>query len=337
MGLNPAVAYLVLARFSDRANRVTAASVNAVEKYTNISRGRSQGAVRSLVEAKLITQTKGGSRPVYDLLPQRGTQMAGRTENAEQWIWLPNALVTGAAGEIPPVELVRQTQDAMALRLLVELYDSHNLREDGGVSRSVTYQDFSREKVGQQGPFVVWGFSAGSQFVCWGTPVTDCHDRKPTAEEKKAGKTNGSDFFLRLGSLLRLGLVEFVPHLFESEHAEAERLHPYRFWSGTGDAIESRIGVAADDAARSLLTEGQTDWADRDGLLLVPVYEHLASVALIGVARLRYLPRTSLTAAWFGDQRERGEKWLRHYEGIAQAAREGRSLTSLASPMALAS
>jgi hypothetical protein len=33
-------------------------------------------------------------------------------------IWLPNELVTGASGETPPLELVRQTQDPMTLRLL---------------------------------------------------------------------------------------------------------------------------------------------------------------------------------------------------------------------------
>jgi hypothetical protein len=128
-----------------------------------------------------------------------------------------------------------------------------------------------------------------------------------------------------------------VPHLFESADADAERLHPYGDWSRTGGAIETQIGIAAHEAAVALLTEGQEGRAYRDELCLVPVYEHLENVALIGVARLRYLPRTRLTAAWYGDQRERGEKWLRHYESIVQAQREGRSLTSLSSPMALAS
>ncbi len=39
-----------------------------------------------------------------------------------QWIWLPNEFVTGAADETPPLELLRQSQDVMALRLVVDLY-----------------------------------------------------------------------------------------------------------------------------------------------------------------------------------------------------------------------
>ena len=39
-----------------------------------------------------------------------------------QWIWLPNEFVTGAAEETPPLELLRQSQDVMALRLAVDLY-----------------------------------------------------------------------------------------------------------------------------------------------------------------------------------------------------------------------
>src|SRR4051794_38333426 len=50
-------------------------------------------------------------------------------------IWLPNELVTGAGRETPPLELVRQMQDVMTLRLLIDMYHTHNLREDGGASR----------------------------------------------------------------------------------------------------------------------------------------------------------------------------------------------------------
>ena len=37
-------------------------------------------------------------------------------------VWLPNALIDGAANEVPPIELIRQTRSLPALRLLIELY-----------------------------------------------------------------------------------------------------------------------------------------------------------------------------------------------------------------------
>ena len=66
------------------------------------------------------------------------------------------------------MELVRETQDVMTLRLLVELYDARNLREDGGISRKVTYQSYERKLAGQRGPWRVWGFrSSGTTYLCW--------------------------------------------------------------------------------------------------------------------------------------------------------------------------
>src|SRR4051794_36430469 len=49
-GMNAAVAYLVLARGTSRDNRTTAWSVQAVEKYTSISRGRAQQALELLAK-----------------------------------------------------------------------------------------------------------------------------------------------------------------------------------------------------------------------------------------------------------------------------------------------
>ena len=73
-------------------------------------------------------------------------------------VWLPNALIDGAGGEVPPVELIRQTRSLSALRLLIELYAVQFLPNYGGVPRDLLKVVFDRTKVGEQGPFVVWGF-----------------------------------------------------------------------------------------------------------------------------------------------------------------------------------
>jgi hypothetical protein len=78
---------------------------------------------------------------------------------------LPNTLVDGAAGEISPLELVRQTQDAMTLRLLIDLYHAQNLCEDGGVSRQSVWKKYDRIKVGESAQLAVWGFSEDNVWV----------------------------------------------------------------------------------------------------------------------------------------------------------------------------
>jgi hypothetical protein len=122
------------------------------------------------------------------------------------FIWLPNEFVTGAENENPPLELLRQTQDVMALRLAIELYHAQNLRDDGGVARSVTWYEYERFKVGQQGQFTIWGFR---QRRLW----LSCNDTTEPHLRRNRGKRSGVDFFARMESLATTGLIEWVPHL----------------------------------------------------------------------------------------------------------------------------
>ena len=90
-------------------------------------------------------------------------------------VWLPNALIDGAADEVPPVELIRQTRSLPALRLLVELYAVQFLPNYGGVPRDLLKVVFDRAKVGEQGPFVVWGFRSKHML-----PALNCTARFST-------------------------------------------------------------------------------------------------------------------------------------------------------------
>lgn len=370
LGMNPAVAYLVLACFSGRDNTHTAASVNAIETHTGIARSRASEAIQKLIAAGFVRQTQGGTRPRYELaafveipgavpspeelalhkqisewkVPKahqtaiaerllkrgwatrepHGAWRAGPLPSAEpEWVWLPNALVLGAANEPSPVERVRQTTDAMCLRLLVDLYSEQNLRDDGGVSRKVTYQKHERTKVGERGEYIVWGFKkSNQQWVSWGSRVTDPHHREPSAAEKQANPNAnpGGDFFKRLTNLERLGLIEWTHYLCESEDAGAEIIHPLR-WpvSGTPRSqrelrdLEAWITVAACDAGLRLL--GRPDGESVEGYL-VPVLRHAERVAVMGIARLRYRPRTRNTSEWFAALNKQAPSLAAKYAAI---------------------
>jgi hypothetical protein len=369
LGLNPAVAYLVLARGTGKSNRETAWSVQAIETHTGISRGRAHKAVSTLIEDGVVRKLRDGTRPRYELVPwhlvpgtdprpvtlseesvlqkvmagkripssENGTvkrllakgrliddgdgkySIAPRPDTDPDWIWLPNELATGAAGEIAPIELVRQVQDVMTLRLLVDLYHAQNLREDGGISRKITWEKYERMKVGQQGSYSVWGFYSANIYVNWVGPAV-CHRRDElTDEERKAGKNPAVDFFRRMGQLADLGLIEWVPHLFESDEPDAEIIHAIAT-SGSG-SLEYRIGLAAEAAGLAMLNDQQRTYVDSHVLQLVPVLRHLANVQMIGIARLRYRPHTKVTAAWWNDLHTKGERYLAQYEALAKGIR----------------
>ena len=67
LGPNAAVAYVVLARFTGRDNTHTAASVQAIEKYTGMARGRAQESIDQLIRARLVERVPESprTRPRY--------------------------------------------------------------------------------------------------------------------------------------------------------------------------------------------------------------------------------------------------------------------------------
>jgi hypothetical protein len=357
-GLNQAVAYLVLARGTARDNCTTSWSIDAIERYTGISRRRAKEAVSDLKAAGLIDQLEAGTRPRYRL--RKAEALGASLSDAEraaiqkpattrkrlssdelhlahkvhmkglaileggryrlkpqavaepEWIWLPNQIVTGAAKEVPPLELIRQTRDALLLRLFVELYSVQDLVSDGGIPRSFMYRKYTREKAGQQGECTVWAFALDNEHV-WETDLSRCHYQNNLPQGQRA-----KCWFDRTGTLDRLGLLEWVPHLYEGDDKTAELIHPCGM-SGT-TSLDDRLGRAAYRAGTAMITEGQLERITNSfpgEPWFVPVRHHINQVQMIGIARLRYRPRTSKTAAWFAEYQEMGETWIKRYEELS--------------------
>jgi hypothetical protein len=375
VGMNAAVVYLVFARFSARDNATTKASVNAIEKYTGISRGRAKKTINILIEKGVVRQDAGGTKPKYYLRPahdiarlnvhsnvtrapmteeeaevyklvQIGPSVSGaqrkiarkmvkqgwlaeggngyfrtcehETKAETPWIWLPNELVSGAAEETPPVELVRQTQDVMTLRLLVDFYHAQNLADDGGVSRNYVRQEYERMKIGEAAHYDVWGFrSQGTKWVTWEGPSSVHYRNELTDEEKSEGHNAGIDFFRRLERLVDLGLIEWMPYLFDGDGGDAEPIHPYGI--GMRGTLEGMLWIAAHNAGHALLQDGQRKRANQENLWLAPVPRHMGNVQMIGIARLRYRAKTKLTAAWWQELQTKGKRYLEKYDEIIDA------------------
>src|SRR3954447_5303817 len=71
LGMNPATAYLVLARGTGGDNRTTKWPTNAIEQRTAISRSRAAGAIADLEQAKAIVRDPASrrDRPKYKIAP----------------------------------------------------------------------------------------------------------------------------------------------------------------------------------------------------------------------------------------------------------------------------
>ena len=231
-------------------------------------------------------------------------------------VWLPNSLVDGAADEVPPIELIRQTRSLPALRLLVEFYEVQFLPIFGGIPREMLQAEFDRLRVGERGPFIVWGFREkhciGSYRLArpFFTGKTELGDDGTRYDEGWDGS-----FWPAVETLTTLGLVVRVGMLLDGDDPEPEIIHSYGV--NGGEPAERELARIAHEAAAAMMSDEQLWRAEMEGYPhLVPVQKHIAHAALVEVFRLRYRPHTSASAAWYAQMKESTAEWLARYQAI---------------------
>jgi hypothetical protein len=234
-----------------------------------------------------------------------------------QKIWLPNAIVDGAAEEVPPVALLRQMQDVRRLQLFVALYDANRLTMDGGVSREFLYETHEVSKVSERGERTIWGFQEASERTATAAPLPSPF---LTGKRDEKGKDHGwPEFWKALRVFQDCGLLTFIPHVFDSAGPDAEVVHAYPLDDAGCEPWERAVAEAAHAAGVMCIPASQAEWASQQGRHLLPLPSHLDSVTVIGIARLRYRPKTRMTAAWFAISKERCEEKERDYRELAEA------------------
>lgn len=216
---------------------------------------------------------------------------------------------------------MRQTGDVWALRLLVDLYSVHNLRDDGGISPARLRLKFERRVVGQFGVYTIWAFKPEHQRVTFNGELK-VHKARPRA-------TPESSFWTSHLLLEQTGLLSYIPHIWDNDPttgdmAAAEILHPYGMAGYGGEAIEMEIGRAAHEAGRRMAYAEKVAAAEYDGFhYLCPIRSSIPNACMVGVARLRYRPHTSRTGAWMTRLRETSPTLVREFEALTA----GKSVT----------
>ncbi len=290
LGLNPAIALLVMARGSGRDNATTSWSSNAVETYTGLAWTRGREAVRQLAEAGIVKVIQAGARPRYKIdVP----------ESIEDLIWLPNELVTGAGKEPPPVRRLRQRRDADLVRLLVELYGEQELAGDGGLPRSLVHAVYSRERICGWGPFTVYGFERNNATAYNSGPLA------------RYGKGKDSTVWEPLNELVSMGLLQRVRCVAESGEPDAELIVAL-----SGDGLAERVSDAAYTLAERL-PDGFREAAEAFEFTF-PVPPDYPDGVMVDVYRLHYRPRTTRTATWYAKHASACESYLHTLAQLAE-------------------
>lgn len=264
------------------------------------------------------------------LLRQEHNQWhVAKPNTTPELIWLPNAIVQGTdRGEASPLRELRRENDIWALRLLIDLYQAQNLSADGGISRKVFRADFTAKILSPRGRHVIIGFSWGQGWATSVEGITDTHWCRPKNQEGQ--EEEESPIWQSMNILREKGLVVVVPHLVENADPECEIIHAYGI-NDDAELMERELGEAAQEAAEYLLGEEWTYNHTSRGSAehLAPTYATNKNMQMVGIYRLRYRPRTSLTADWYRRLKQDHAEWCATYaricgktSKIAEAANE---------------
>jgi len=257
--INAAAAWLLLLQGTGGNQRTTAWSVDSIKRYLGVGYSRAKEAIDKLVAMGLVRYGEKHTplKPRYDLLSfaewtaTRGNAREGHPANTEEdadynLVWLPNELVTGTAKlEKSPIHKLRASGDLWALRLFVDLYYEHNLRDDGGVSRKFVWEEYEAENLGERGPYRILAFKSVTKRHTWNGPLL-IHESRPKPRPDHPDWKPGWE---SLKVLEQTGVLTFVPHLLENATADAEVIHPFGIGGHSEHPIETRIGNEARNAA----------------------------------------------------------------------------------------
>lgn len=315
LGLNAAVAYLVLARGTGGDNRTTSWSARSVETHAGMSRDKAPIAIRALIDAGLVTVTKVvNKKPRYRIEPsyrvagcesfQEDANEAFAKSFKPKWIWLSNHFVEALKGlDDTPVKLLCRRRDLAGLRLLVNLYADQKFSQEGGLDWSDTgiRQTYTRERLGKFGDRVVYAFKAGK--LVWNQDGPLEH--------------YGPDFEPAFKRLLDAGLVCMAPHLVDGIGDAAEVVHTLADVWQAAHQDETGPRHKADRLARRLAPASKIADAEARGYsLFVPALDFWNPPDVIGIARLGCQADARLSSEW---ETRNIDRWHDHASDYRQA------------------
>jgi hypothetical protein len=210
----------------------------------------------------------------------------------EEPIFLPMQLVTGFKGETPVLRRVRESGDALVLRMLIDLYGLVQTDATFGVPidslKQGVKEGASAKKITEMGVHALWAVELDHALQCKGVWCATHYEKKRKGQEWVS-------FWERIKLLRDIGALWFEPWLFESSADDAEPMFPVDFGvlysGGVGDQT-TELSWLLLQVARSM-SEGREYLLENTASdLFVALPIHHQTPVLRGVAKLMVEPDT---------------------------------------------
>lgn len=280
--LNIVTAYIVLLAGTGSDHQLSKWSAKACEQHTGMGKPRAKVAIDELIAHGFVARTESSTK----LHPQYRLQPIPLDSDP---IFLPVALITGVEAEASMLRRVRETGDALLLRMLVDLYGLVQLDATFGAPISGLSQtapkDYPARKVFEIGVHSIWALrlSGGSKSASGDWAV----------RHRGKGRSNDDaweDFWARVAILEKIGAIWYEAWIFDGPEVDAEPLFPVDFAAlyhrTEGDDATQLTNIMLDAAAN--LSEERSDLLGRYSLdLLVTLAHHRRAPGIRGVARMR--------------------------------------------------
>lgn len=267
IGMNAAVALLIMARGSQGNNRTTSWSCKAISERAGITRAKADKAVNLLIEHGLVEKIKEGSRPQYRI---------ELSDDANSYIYLPNSIIDGVGAEVPPVERIRQTMNVANLFTFVLLYFLQDIDNEYGLPLEAFKSHNSDLELIYQNDMAKLLYCKRSTWeISWPWYSTSMFQRMGI---------DFNEFKEAFHELLALGLVKAWGITFESSDEDAEAIcETYSY--GWFSELHSQVSRAVSKPPK---------WPAEGAYIIVP--KHVKAPEIRTSGRLVYLPQTTKTA-----------------------------------------
>ncbi|MBS9781496.1 MAG: hypothetical protein KGV56_03285 [Gammaproteobacteria bacterium] len=276
LGLNPALAYLIIAQGTGGDHVTSAWSANAVAQRIGVDWSVANKAIKKLLDEGLMTNVSKNKKPRYKL----------NISDKPKMIWLPKIIIEDTIDKPSAIKRLKAHRDPTTTRIFVLLYSYQLMPKYGGINYNLLWRDCD---IGitlgfESMELNCWNYQTGNMTV---KDIDFVYEMTGKEFDKKHIQTR---FWNQLDLLKNMGLLEEVFYVINEDD---EILFPIK----GRHSHENRVPDATIEYFGHLYEEH--DMGNRDNFPDFMTYPDEVDIQVKGIFRMRLEANTELNSDFY--------------------------------------